>query len=202
MGDLIKPGDRMLAVQSMGDLTHAERTVLSVIAWHDGEAGAWPSLERVAAIAVISRARASAIVGELERKGRLERRKGQRTNLYVIEYGGDPAVTESVTAQSRSAVTEIGTAERGAPPSLPSRNPKSCRHGIRDRNRKEPEELATKRCTGCGRRLPDGSFDCLACGLSHVKMVRCAGCGAALTAEAPWCWICGCDELVADDKET
>ena len=75
MGDLIKPGDRMLAVQSMGDLTHAERTVLSVIAWHDGEAGAWPSLERVAAIAVISRARASAIVGELERKGRLERRK-------------------------------------------------------------------------------------------------------------------------------
>ena len=200
--DRNKPGDRMLGVQGMSDLTHAERTVLSVIAWHDGEAGAWPSLERIAAIAVMSRARASAIVGELERKGRLERRKGQRTNLYVIEYGGDPAVTETATAQSRSAVTEIGTAERGAPPSLPSRNPKSCRHGNRDTNKKEPVELATKECQGCGVRLPAGCFDCLACGLSHVRMVRCTGCGAALTAEAPWCSICGSDVLVADDMET
>ena len=201
MGDLIKPGDRMLAVQSMGDLTHAERTVLSVIAFHDGSGGAWPSLERIAEIAIMSRARASAIVGELERKRRLQRRKGQRTNLYIIEYGGNPAVTVFVTAQSRSAVTEIGTAERGGSPALPSRNPKSCRHGNRDSNRKEPEGLATKKCQGCGLPLPAGCFDCLVCGLSHVKMVRCSGCGAALTADAPWCLICGCGDLVADDKE-
>ena len=47
--DITRIGDRMMAVQSMGDCTHAERTVLSCIAWHDGKNGAFPSIETLCA---------------------------------------------------------------------------------------------------------------------------------------------------------
>ena len=114
-------GERMLAVVSMSDLTHAERSVLSVIAYHDGPGGAWPSLQTIADKVGLSRSRVSALVAEIERKGRLVRKKTQRTNLYTVHYElqvrplkktprydfstceipepENPAVSETVTAE-------------------------------------------------------------------------------------------------------
>ena len=47
--DSTKIGDRMMTVQGMADLSHAERTVLSCIAFHDGPDGAYPSVETLCA---------------------------------------------------------------------------------------------------------------------------------------------------------
>ena len=98
--DRDKPGDRMLAVQAMSDLTHAERTVLSVIAWHDGSGTAFPSVERIAEkaggihrLTVIEHRKA------LRDKGRLSWRKGQRGSIYTVEYGDVFIVRESLTME-------------------------------------------------------------------------------------------------------
>ena len=109
-------GERMLAVVSMSDLTHAERSVLSVIAYHDGPGGAWPSFQTIADKVGLSRSRVSALVAEIERKGRLDRKKTQTTNLYKVHYvhpRKNPAVTETVTAEIVD-------------------NSESCRHGNQD----------------------------------------------------------------------
>lgn len=77
----------MLAVQGMCELTHAERTVLSVIAWHDGRGGCWPSLERIAELAGgMHRSTVVEHRAELRRKGRLSWRRGQRGSIYTIAY--------------------------------------------------------------------------------------------------------------------
>ena len=98
--DRTKPGDRMLAVQGMSDLTHAERTVLSIIAWHDGPGTAYPSVERIAEkaggmhrLTVIDHRNA------LRDKGRLSWRKGQRGSIYTINYGDVFIVRNSLTTE-------------------------------------------------------------------------------------------------------
>ena len=118
--DLSKPADRMMAVQGMADLTHGERTVLSVIAYRDGSGHAWPSLQRIAEDAGMSRASASEHVTSLAGKGRLSRRKGQRASIYTIHYGPNPAVRENRTAET--ALPSFRSAVRGFR-ILPSGNP-------------------------------------------------------------------------------
>ena len=128
-------GERMMAVQGMTDLTHAERTVLSVIAYHDGSGGAWPSLQTIADKIGLSRARVSALVGEIDVKGRVDRKKTQRTTLYTLHYDRprqNPAVTETVTA---GIVDNSG-------------NQESCRHGNRI-----PAVTETVTGTGSNRKV-------------------------------------------------
>ena len=82
-----KPGDRMLAIQAMRDLTHAERTVLTCIAWHDGPGGARPSLERIAELAGMRRSTVVEHVKAIIAKGRITATRGRHTNTYTVWYG-------------------------------------------------------------------------------------------------------------------
>lgn len=149
-------GERMLAVVSMSDLTHAERSVLSVIAYHDGPGGAWPSFQTIADKVGLSRSRVSALVAEIERKGRLVRKKTQRTNLYTVHYElqvrplkKTPRYdfsTGEIPELENPAVSETVTAEIVDN----SENKKSCRLGNRDSAVSE-----TETGTGNNRKTKD-----------------------------------------------
>ena len=86
-----KVGDRVIKCLGMADLTYRERLVLAVIAYHDGEGGAYPSQARIAEMVGIPRPTVSEVVQCLNRKGRLNWRRGhgymRRANFYVISYG-------------------------------------------------------------------------------------------------------------------
>ena len=49
------PGDRMLAVLSLPDLTATEENVMVALAFHDGPGGCKPSIERLAGLLNIQR---------------------------------------------------------------------------------------------------------------------------------------------------
>ena len=84
-----KPGDRMLAVQRMDDLTYGERSVLTVIAWHDGRGGAFPGQDEIARILGTRPSRVNSLLQSARRKGRIRwrRRHGiAGSNLYEVVY--------------------------------------------------------------------------------------------------------------------
>ncbi len=89
--------DRWRSVLGMRDLTHAERTVLSAIAWHDGANGAYPKADRIADLSAMSRARVFAIIANIEKKGRLRRKKMRGANLYQIAYKVPGIFPDTVT---------------------------------------------------------------------------------------------------------
>ena len=79
-----------------------------------------------------------AVVGEIDRKGRVDRKKTQTTNLYKIHYHhprNNPAVSETVTAEIVD-------------------KSKSCRHGNRD-----PAVLKTVTVTGSNRKVKTKGTD-------------------------------------------
>ena len=51
----IPPGDRMLAVLGMDDLTPTEIIVLTALSYHDGPGGCRPSIERLGGILGMNR---------------------------------------------------------------------------------------------------------------------------------------------------
>ena len=86
--DLTRIGDRMMAVQSMADLSHAERTVLTCIAYHDGPEGAYPSVSTLCAEAGgMSRKQMFDTLAAMESKGRIKRtRRRNRPSLIRVQY--------------------------------------------------------------------------------------------------------------------
>ena len=85
-----KVGDRMLAVQRMDDLTYGERSVLTVIAWHDGRGGAFPGQDEIARILGTRPSRVNEMLRSARRKGRIRWRKrhgsARAPNLYEVAY--------------------------------------------------------------------------------------------------------------------
>ena len=85
-----KPADRMVAVLRMG-VSHAEARVLAAIAYHDGSGGAFPTIDRIRAIAGGMGAwTAREHINRLCKKGVLRKAKGQRGNRYAIAYDWTP----------------------------------------------------------------------------------------------------------------
>ena len=129
------PGDRMLACLGMTDLTPSEAKVLAVIAWHDGNGKAWPSIERIAALAGgMRRSTACGHRDELRRKGRLSWRKGQLGSIYTVHYGD---------SFHRQEIPDDGSGRAGIPSSGNSDSrrqeiPESHRQEIPDGNGVEP----------------------------------------------------------------
>ena len=79
--------NRMLEIQGMTDISHGERTVLTVIAYHDGKGGAWPSIETIRKLSGdMCERTAKGHMRELRAKGRLSWKHGKTTNLYTIHY--------------------------------------------------------------------------------------------------------------------
>ena len=84
--DLSYSGDRMLYCLGMPGLTHAERNVLAVIAWHDGPGHAHPSIQMIADHCGMKRSTANDHIQALRKKGRLSMKKTARANVYTVEY--------------------------------------------------------------------------------------------------------------------
>ena len=80
------PGDRMLMVLGMDDLSPPERLVVADIAWHDGPNGAFPSMQKIADDTEMHRLTANKHVQSARKKGRLIIDNNQRPNRYVIVY--------------------------------------------------------------------------------------------------------------------
>lgn len=80
------PSERVRFCLAMPGLTPRETTVLVALASHDGETGAWPSVESIADLLGIKRSTAFEVIAALERKGALSRRNLRHTNLYTIAY--------------------------------------------------------------------------------------------------------------------
>ena len=81
-----KPADRMLDALGLPGLTYREKVVLAVIAWHDGNNGAYPSMKRLAEMAGTNRFAVAATLKGLEAKGAITRQRTQKRNLYTVAY--------------------------------------------------------------------------------------------------------------------
>ena len=146
-----RPADRMLAVQGMGDLTHAERTVLTVITWHDGPGGARPSLERIAELAGVRRSTVADHVKALRGKGRLTWSHGRHVNEYTVRYGPAGHCQEIPDGDVRGHCQEIPAGH--------------CQE-IPDGNRKAKAATMRKRCRSpdlCRDIGPDAMGQCRVC---------------------------------------
>ena len=147
-------GERMLAVQGMSDLTHAERTVLSCIAYHDGPGGSYPSIDQLCAeCGGISRQRMFSLLKSIKGKGRLSWRRTRRgPNVYTVHYYLD--VTENVTSRKTTLdVTETKTLEVTESVTGPG-----------SKQEGHPMETIIGWCTECGFDRFRGQRACCACG--------------------------------------
>ena len=155
--------ERMLTVQGMTDLTHAERTLLSVIAYHDGPGGAFPAIATLAEHCGISMSWTKELLQNIKLKGRLSwRRRRRATSVFTINY--DAPILEVRELQT----LRIPLRSQGI---TPVRSP-----GIPATNRKETEEALSMKtntkptigfCRGCGIFLAAGQEFCVACGLEE-----------------------------------
>ena len=111
-GDKQPPGDRMLPVMAMSDLTPTEKNLLAVLAWHDGPGGCFPSIDTLADSTNANRYQVSDHIKSLEDKGRIRRQRWRSTNRYTIFYdnptvGDFPTVKENLTV-GKSPVLTVG----------------------------------------------------------------------------------------------
>ena len=93
------PGDRMLSVLGMDDLTPTEIIVLTAVSYHDGPGGCRPSIERLGGLLGMNRFKISNYLSAIREKGRIDWRKTQRGNEYTIFYS-HPAVRKILTAET------------------------------------------------------------------------------------------------------
>ena len=118
-----RPGDRMLAVLGMDDLTHAERCVMAALAYHDGSGGCYPSITTLAYYLNTKHWNISAHLDRLEKKGRIRRHKTQRVNKYILFYDSPcsqeipesksiPALKESPRSALKESLTLTGRTEK------------------------------------------------------------------------------------------
>ena len=94
--------DRMLSTYGMTDLSPREQIVLSIIAYHDGRGGAWPSLASIARVIAKKRSTVADVVKSLELKGRIRKTRGQTTNRYTVAYDEPFSVREKQTVRNVS----------------------------------------------------------------------------------------------------
>ena len=95
--------DRMMAVLAMPELTHAERVVLAVIAWHDGPNTAYPSISTLCAeVGGMSPVRMRNLLRSLEKvRRRIKRqRRYQQSSIFTVAYGA-PFTEHSETVHCR-----------------------------------------------------------------------------------------------------
>lgn len=122
------PGDRMLAVLGMDDLTPTEINVMAALAYHDGPGSCRPSIERLGGILGMNRFKVSNYLSAIREKGRIDWRKTQRGNEYTIFYAipavrkihtaenNNPAVREFNSSAVRKSLTQRERREEGKSP--------------------------------------------------------------------------------------
>ena len=208
MDNFTKPGDRMLACFGMPELHPREQIVLAIIAFHDGAGGAWPSLRTIADKAGISRSWTSEIVGEVERKGRLRRRKAQRTNVYHVCYCTPFCCQEDLDGRNRLCCQEDPTpAVRvvlTGTGSEPGQDTEQRIEGWDEPRIRVPIGWDWGWCPECKIRrgndykFPEGSDTCLVCGLVRdlpdERRCRSPDLCHGIMDERGRCRVCGADQ--------
>ena len=81
-----RPAERMARAIGTPGLTWRERTILAMIAYYDGDGGAWPSMARLAADTGTNRQRVAETIKALAGKGWLTVRHGRHANRYIVRY--------------------------------------------------------------------------------------------------------------------
>ena len=155
-----KPADRMMAALGCPGLTGNEARVLAVIAYHDGEGGAWPSYERITGLLTLRRSAVGAALKGLREKGVLtvshERRGRSTVNVYRIHR------PENVDGERHRPSFPDGEAVS------PSGKLDFHRPGNPDTNWKEQEGLSKEESLcPCGLTLTVATSTCPACGLER-----------------------------------
>ena len=102
------PGDRMLSVLGIYDLTHAERCLMAALAYHDGPGGCHPSIERLAGILHIHRITLYEHLKKIRDKGYLQWEHGQSANVYTLVY-------EPLTVRETQTLKENPTVRKSPP---------------------------------------------------------------------------------------
>ena len=102
MAGSINPGDRMLSIYSMANLTPTEKNVAAVLAYCDGPGGCKPSLDWLGEKLGMNRYTVSAHLNSIKEKGRITWKRGKSTNIYTIFYpvltvGDSLTVKENLT---------------------------------------------------------------------------------------------------------
>ena len=154
----------MLYVLGMRDLTHREARVLAVLAFHDGPAGAFPSVAALASESGMHRSRVFETLAELEAKGRLVRHAGRgrgrgwgrASSRYTIRYNV-PETRDAVLPLQRPGFTVTASRVSGT------------RKG--SKGKEEGQEAA-------GKRGSDGCKAGLDCPWLGRERERCPHCGA------------------------
>ena len=167
-------GDRMMACFRMEDLTPREQIILAILAYHDGDGGAWPSLARLATMSKIARSTAADVVKSLRHKGRLWVTGSRTTNRYTVAYDApfDPpqkTVREKVTVRRNQSVSKESTVS-GNPAQSVSGNPVhelSTQGASMETN--TPKAIGW--CRECGFDRVVGDIGCAACGLEEKPFI-------------------------------
>ena len=160
-GDGTRPTDWMLSIYGMSDLSPREQIVLSIIAWHDGRGGAWPSLASIAGVIKKARSTVADVVKSLELKGRIRKTRGRTTNRYTVAYD------EPFTVRENQPVSNVSDRQG---------DPNTHCLGVPDTN-KSYRGAAMKNstvigwCRDCGFDRMAGDVACCACGVESKAFV-------------------------------
>ena len=155
-------GERMLSVQGMTDLTHAERTFVSVLAYHDGPKGCYPAISTVAKIIGVSLTRAKELLKSVKDKGRVQvKQRRRQTGIFTIHYDA-PLLEVLETCTSR---IELRSAE----------NLTTNRKDQEAPTVKEPQQrersMTIGWCKECGHDRVVGDDGCAACGVEDRPFI-------------------------------
>ena len=166
--------ERMMACFRMADLTPREQIVLAIIAYHDGDGGAWPSLAKLASQAKIARSTVADVVKSLRHKGRLWVTGSRTTNRYTVAYDvpfDQPQMTvrERLTVRRNPSVSKESTVS-GNPAQSVSGNPVhelSTQGASMETN--TPKAIGW--CRECGGDRVAGDDGCVSCGFEEKPFI-------------------------------
>ena len=167
-GDVWKTiADRMLAVQGMSDLSHAERTVLSVLAFHDGEK-CCPALLTIAKRIGCSQLWVRDLLKSARAKGRITwTRRRRESSVYTINY--------------EAPILECGESPRSS--ELRVRGIPAVKHRFLIAGNSR-EELKASKSKGAAMKNGTPIGWCRSCGFTRVTGD--VGCGACGTEDEPF----------------
>ena len=151
--------ERMMACFRMEDLTPREQIILAILAYYDGDGGAWPSLAKLASQAKIARSTVADVVRSLRAKGRIRVTRGRTTNRYIVAYDA-PFETLSVR---RNPTVKNKASVSGRPVHTVSGRPG---HELRLKgaSMETNKQSTIGFCRGCGIYQAAGQEFCVACG--------------------------------------
>ena len=180
-GDAPLIGERMLSIQEMTDLSHAERTLLSVFAYYDGPGGCYPAIKTIAKHCGISVSWAKELLKSIKVKGRIRwQRRRRASSIYWIQYDAPILeVRELQTSSIESRSPGITQFKKSGNPDheqvVDLEQEKASLSETIQRQRQEAvmrgKIVIVGWCRNCGADRPASMSACIACGVESEPFV-------------------------------